>query len=100
MIATRPVHHVLGYHVMEYLTARTGHIGNLSAYHVINPLRRIGGMLDPKEGVGVRKTAFLVLDYRDMSDIFTKNVVRLQIADQIIVLHLKDASHQVGAVAR
>ena len=27
VIAARPVHHVLGYHVMEYLTARTGHIG-------------------------------------------------------------------------
>src|SRR5467141_977316 len=40
------------------------------------------------------------LDYRNMSDIFTKNLVRLQIADQIIVLHLKNASHQGGAVAR
>jgi len=59
---------------MEDLTARTGHIGNLGAYHVINPLRRIGGMLDPKEGVGVRKTAFLVFDYRNMSDIFIKNL--------------------------
>ena len=57
-------------------------------------------MLDPKEGVAIRKTAFLVLDYRNISDIFTKNLVSLQIADQIIVLHLKDASHQVGAVAR
>ena len=41
----------------------------------------------------MRKTAFLVLDYRNISDIFTKNLVGLQIADQIIVLHLKDALH-------